>query len=274
MKPKPGQAPYVPQVGMKYPANPDEHLNLGPKLVDVTLDEQYPFLDKSPKFKLWSALIYLGIFTLVFPLLQIRFGLKIEGRSIVKKNRKMFKNGAMTVSNHMLRWDFLAVLKAVRWRRLWFPAWKENVSGPDRHVIRAAGGIPVPSEIHAIKYFNQAFDELHSRKKWFHAFPESSNWHYYQPIRPFKKGVFSMAYKYNLPLIPMAFSYREPTGLFKLYIKKNYPLITLRIGEPILPDLNLPRKEAVILLRQQCHTKIVELAGIKEGENPYPCEGD
>jgi 1-acyl-sn-glycerol-3-phosphate acyltransferase len=83
-----------------------------------------------------------------------------------------------------------------------------------------------------------------------------------------------MAYKYNLPLIPMAFSYREPTGLFKLYIKKGYPLITLRIGDPILPDISLPRKEAVTLLRQQCHKKIVELAGIKEGENPYPCEGD
>jgi 1-acyl-sn-glycerol-3-phosphate acyltransferase len=173
----------------------------------------------------------------------------------------------------MMRWDFLCVLKAVRYRRLYFPAWKENICGPDRNFIRAAGGIPVPAEIHAIKYFNQAFDELHGHKKWFHAFPESSNWHYYQPIRPFKKGVFTMAYKYNLPLIPMAFSYRPPTGLYKLYMK-GYPLISLRIGEPILPDQSLPRKEAVNILRQQCHKKIVELAGIPEGENPYPCEGD
>jgi 1-acyl-sn-glycerol-3-phosphate acyltransferase len=273
MKPKPNNGPYVPQVGIEYPATPDGHLDFGPKVVDVTLDEHYPYLDKSPGFRLWSTFIYLTIFTLCFILTKIRFGLRIEGRHILKKNRKLFKNGAMTVSNHMLRWDFLCVLKAVRYRRLWFPAWKENICGPDRHLIRAAGGIPVPSDIHAIKYFNQAFDELHRRKKWFHAFPESANWHYYQPIRPFKKGVFTMAYKYNLPCIPMAFSYRPPTGLYKLYMK-GYPLITLRIGEPILPDLSLSRKEATNLLREQCHKKIVELAGIREGENPYPCEGD
>jgi 1-acyl-sn-glycerol-3-phosphate acyltransferase len=260
-------------VGIEYPANPDDHLLQAPQVVEVTVDEHYPFLDKSLKFRLRSALVYLGIFTLCFILTRIRFGLRIEGRSILRKNRKHFKNGAMTVSNHMFRWDFLSVLQAVRYRRLWFPAWKENICGPDRHFIRAAGGIPVPSDIHTIKYFNQAFDELHRRKKWFHAFPESSNWHYYQPIRPFKKGVFSMAYKYNLPCIPMAFSYRPPTGIFKLYMK-GYPLITLRIGEPVLPDLSLPRKEATNLLRQQCHKKIVELAGIREGENPWPCEGD
>jgi 1-acyl-sn-glycerol-3-phosphate acyltransferase len=133
------------------------------------------------------------------------------------------------------------------------------------------GGVPVPTDIHTIKYFNAAFDELHARRKWFHVFPESSNWHYYQPIRPFKKGMFTMAYKYQLPVIPMAFSYREVTGLFRLF-KKNYPFITLRIGEPIMPDNTLSRKEAVSQLRAECHRRIVELAGITD--NIWPCEGD
>jgi 1-acyl-sn-glycerol-3-phosphate acyltransferase len=133
------------------------------------------------------------------------------------------------------------------------------------------GGIPVPTDIHVIKYFNRAFDELHEQKKWFHVFPEGSNWPYYQPIRPFKKGMFTMAYKYALPVIPLAFSYRPPRGLYRLF-KKNYPLITLRIGDPILPDLSLPRKEAVNLLREQCHKSIVDLAGIRD--NPWPNAGD
>ncbi|MFP3090154.1 1-acyl-sn-glycerol-3-phosphate acyltransferase [Treponema sp. TIM-1] len=267
----PDDVPYVPCLNLVYPARPDEHLILGPKEVEVILDEHYPFLDKSLGFRIRSALIYLGIFTLVFFLLPIRFGLKIEGRNILKKYRALFRNGALTVSNHMLRWDFLCILKAIRFRRLYFPAWKENISGPDRHLIRLVGGIPVPTDIHVIKYFNQAFDELHARKKWFHVFPESSNWPYYQPIRPFKKGMFTMAYKYQLPVIPMAFSYRPAWGLYRLF-KKNYPLITLRIGEPLLPDLTLPRKEAVNLLRNQCHKSIVELAGIRD--NPWPSEGD
>ncbi|MDR2797453.1 MAG: 1-acyl-sn-glycerol-3-phosphate acyltransferase [Treponema sp.] len=265
------EKPYIPEIDLVYPKDLDAHMILGPQEVEVCLDESYPFLDTSLGFRIRSTLLYLGIFTLVFIVSPIRFGLRIEGRDKLKKNRALFRNGALTVSNHVLRWDFLCILQAVRFRRLYFPAWKENIVGPDRNLIRWVGGIPVPTDIHGIKYFNDAFDELHRRRKWFHVFPEGSNWPYYQPIRPFKKGMFTMAYKYQIPVIPMAFSYRRPRGLYKLF-KKNYPLITLRIGEPILPDLQLPRKTAVNLLREQCHKRIVELAGIRD--NPYPCDGD
>ncbi|MDR3167278.1 MAG: 1-acyl-sn-glycerol-3-phosphate acyltransferase [Treponema sp.] len=271
MKPNPDNIPYVPDLGLVYPAVPDDHMLLNPKEVELVLDEHYPFLDKSLGFKIRSALIYLGIFTLVFFIAPIRFGLRIEGRDKLKKHRALLRKGALTVSNHILRWDFLCILQAVRFRRLYFPAWKENISGPDRNLIRLVGGIPVPTELHVIKYFNLAFDELHAKRKWFHVFPEGSNWPYYQPIRPFKKGMFTMAYKYGIPVIPMAFSYRPARGLFKIF-KKNLPLITLRVGEPILPDLSRSRKEAVNLLRKQCHTSILELAGIRD--NPWPCEGD
>jgi 1-acyl-sn-glycerol-3-phosphate acyltransferase len=268
MKPVP---PYVPDLGLVYPSVPDDHMILKPQEVDLVLDEHYPFLDKSAGFRIRSALIYLGIFTLVFVISPIRFGLRIEGRDKLKKFRALFRQGALTVSNHVMRWDFLCVLQAVRFRRLYFPAWRENISGPDRHLIRLVGGIPVPTDIHAIKYFYDAFDELHARKKWFHVFPEGSNWPYYQPIRPFKKGMFTLAYKYGLPVIPLAFSYRPARGLYRLF-KKRSPLVTLRIGDPILPDRALPRKEAVNRLREACHRSIVELAGIRD--NPWPCEGD
>jgi 1-acyl-sn-glycerol-3-phosphate acyltransferase len=196
----------------------------GKRINEPVVDENYPFLDKSLGFRFWSALLYLGIFVLVFTLPPIRFGLRIEGRKILKKHRKLLRNGAMTVSNHTLRWDLLMVLQAVRFRRLYFPAWKENLADPDRDLIR-----------------------------------------------PFKKGMFTAAYNYRLPVIPLAFSYREPWGLYRLF-KKGYPLITLRIGEPVLPDLSLSRREAVSLLRAQVHRRIVELAGLTT--NPFPCEGD
>ncbi|MDR2313671.1 MAG: 1-acyl-sn-glycerol-3-phosphate acyltransferase [Spirochaetaceae bacterium] len=270
MKPH-GDPPYVPELGFKYPDRLDDHMNERQGSNSLTLDEHYPFLDKSFSFRIKSALLYLGVFTLVFILSPLRFGLKIEGRRILKKNRPLFRNGALTVANHMLRWDFLMILQAVRFRRLYFPAWGNNLTGPDKNLIRLAGGIPVPESIHTMKYFNQAWDELYRRKKWFHVFPEGSNWPYFQPIRPFKKGMFSLAYKYNIPVIPMAFSYRPARGLYKIF-KKNYPLITLRIGEPILPDLSKSRRDATAVLREAVHRKIVELAGITD--NPYPCEGD
>jgi len=271
--------PYIPQLNFVYPAKLDAHMSERKIIHEVIVDENYPFLEKTFSFRFMRGLMHLGIFVLVFPLSLLRFGLKIEGRKILRKHRKLLRDGAMTVSNHVHRWDFLFVLQALRFRTMYFPAWKENLKGSDKDLIRLAGGIPVPEEIHTIKYFNQAFDEIRAKKKWIHAFPESSVFYYFQPIRPFKKGVFTMAHKYSLPVLPMAFSYRKPHFPFTLVNmfrsirgKQKLPMITLRIGEPLLIDKNLPRKEAVQKIRKECHEAIVSLAGIKD--NPYPAEGD
>ncbi|MDR1869404.1 MAG: 1-acyl-sn-glycerol-3-phosphate acyltransferase [Treponema sp.] len=271
--------PYVPQLGIVYPDKPDEHILALKQIREIKVDENYPFLDKSFKFRFMRGLMYLGIITIVFPLSPLIYGLKIEGRKILRKNKKLFKNGAMTTSNHVHRWDFLFVLQAVRFRLMFFPAWKEHLNGPDEGFVRLAGGIPIPEGISTIKCFNRAFDEIHEKKKWIHAFPESSRFDYFQPIRPFKKGVFTMAHRYSLPVIPMAFSYRKPgfplnvVNLFRsLAGKQKLPGITLRIGEPILLDASLGRKEAVIKLRKDCHEAVVRLAGISE--NKYMAEGD
>ena len=271
--------PYIPQLGYVYPSKPDEHM-VAPKFThEVIIDENYPFLDKSFKFWFMRRLMHLGIYVITFPLSYLRFGLKVEGRHILRKHKKLFKDGAMTVSNHVHRWDILFVLNAVRFRMMYFPAWKENLQGPDEGFIRLAGGIPVPNEISLIKQFNKAFDEIHEKKIWMHVYPESCRFDYFQPIRPFKKGVFTLAQRYNLPLIPIAFSYRKPSFPFTLVNfvrslrgKQKLPMITLRIGEPILMDQNLSRKEAILKLRKDCHEEVVRLAGIKE--NKYPAEGD
>ena len=271
--------PYVPNLGINYPAKPDDHMVVFRKTREVCVDENYPFLDRSFTFRFKRGLMHFAIFTLVFLMSPLRFGLKIEGRNILRKYGNYFKGGAMTVSNHMHRWDLLFVLQAIRYRMVYFPLWKEQLNGPDSGIIRLAGGIPVPDDIHTIKYFNRAFDRIHEKKKWIHAFPESSRFDYFQPIRPFKKGVFTLAYRYNLPVIPMAFSYRDPGSSFTLFNflrsltgRQKLPMITLRIGEPILPDTSLGRKEAAGKLRKECHEAVVHLAGIRD--NPYPVEGD
>ena len=275
----PAEKPYVPQLGFVYPEKPDDHMTNLRITHEVTVDENYPFLDKSFSFRFMRGLMHLGIFVLVFFLSPLRFGLKIEGRKILRKYRKLFKNGAMTASNHVHAWDFLFVLQAVRYRTMYFPAWKENLKGNQEDLIRLAGGIPIPEELRTIKYFNQAFDEIHAKKKWIHAFPESTRFDYFQPIRPFKKGVFTLAHRYNLPVIPMALSYRDPDSSFtfanllrSLAGKQKLPMITLRIGEPILFDTALNRKDAVQKMRKDCHEAIVRLAGISG--NQYPAEGD
>jgi len=272
-------APFIPDVGIEYPEQPDGHMVDVNPVRDVVVDENYPFIDKTFEFKIKNFLIYLGINSIVFLLCIIRYGLKIEGRKNLLKHRKLLKNGAMTICNHVQRWDFIFVALAVRIRRLFFPIWKEHLRGRDAGWIKHTGGIPIPESISTIKCFNRAFDEIHAKKIWMHAYPESTRFDYYVPIRPFKKGVFSMAHRYNLPIVPIAISYRKPhfpfTVINSLREKKGdkkLPLITIRVGEPILFDENLDRKEAVQKIRKECHEAVVRLAGITD--NPYPAEGD
>lgn len=257
---------YVPDLGILYPQEPNQHMLEFTKLRDINFDAGYPYVDKSFKARLQSFLIYLGIFTLVFFLHPFCFGLKIKGKKNLKGYKKAFRNGAMTISNHVYRWDFLAIVQALH-RRLWVPAKKENICGKDGFLIRSVGGIPIPFGASAMKAFNTALEELHKKKQWFHFFPESSSWPYYEPIRPFFKGAFSIAYNFDLPIIPMAFSYRKPKGLLKLFLKDK-PAITLNIGCPLFFDKSLAPRMSQRKMLEVCHAKIVDLAGIQQ--NMWP----
>ena len=272
------KAPYIPELDIKYPEQPDGHMVEAINLYDVKIDENYPYLDKTFIFKFKRFVIYFLIHTVVRFLSFIRYNLKIEGRKNLRKHKKLLKNGAMTICNHVQRWDFIFSAQAVR-HEMFFPVWKEHIKGRDEGWIRHAGGIPIPEGLSAMKAFNKAFDEIHAKKIWIHAYPESTRFDYFVPIRPFKKGVFTMAHKYNLPIVPLAISYRKPhfpfTLLNKSRVKKggyNIPLITIRIGEPLLFDETLDRKAAVQKMRKECHDAVVRLAGITD--NPYPAEGD
>ena len=256
---------YIPVNLNTYPAIPDTPL-LNPEIVhNFDFEHNYPFLDKSFKGRLLNFGIYAGIFFLVFPINLFKYGLKIKGRKNLRKNRKLFKNGAMTVANHVYRWDYLAILQAVKYRRMWFPTRALQIQSKDSNLIRGAGGIPIPKTTAALRRFYKAFDELHAKKKWIHLFPESCRWDYYEPIRPFKKGTFKMALMYNLPVIPMVFSYREPGKLRRL-LGKTDPLITLNIGEPILAekDSSKSRNEICLDMLKKAHHQMQQMAGIEK----------
>ena len=271
--------PYKPNLNYVYPSKTDQHM-IDLKIThNVIVDEKYPFLDKSFGFRFMRGLVYLAIYTACFFLSLLRFGLKIEGRKNLRKHRHLLKNGAVTVSNHIHLWDTIFVIQAIRYRPIFFPAWKELLNSSDEGFVRYTGGIPIPDGIHLLKYFNRAFDEIRAKKKWIHIYPEGSMFYFFQPIRPFKKGAFSLAWRYGLPVLPLACSYRKPcfpftlVNIFRSLIgNQKLPMVTIRIGEPIFLDKNLPRKEAIQKMRKECHEAVVRLAGIQD--NPYPAELD
>lgn len=260
---------FIPVDLSAFPDIPDQPM-LNPEIIhEVDIEHNYPFLDKTFKSRFINFCIYTAIYVLVFPVHVVRYGLKIKGRKNLRKNRKYLKKGAITVSNHVYRWDYLAVLQAVKYRRMYFPARAAQVMGSDASLIRGAGGIPVPSSIAGLRGFYGAFDELARKKIWFHVFPESCRWDYYEPVRPFKNGAFKMAIRYERPVIPMVFSYRKPTGIYKL-LKVKHPLITLTIGEPIIPAFakGKTKNEIAAEIRKNAHDQMVTMAGIEK--NMWP----
>ena len=241
------------------------------ELKDIKFDETYPYLDKSLKFKIWHFLIYLALWIAAFPMNRIRYGLRIEGREIIRQNRKLFVNGVMTVCNHVHRWDMICVLQTMRYRKAWIPMYAQPFRGKDGFLMKYIGGIVIPEDRSGLREFDKALNELHDRKQWIHIFPESCSWKFYSPLRPFKIGAFNMAYRYSLPVIPLIITFRPRTGWRKLF-SKDEPLVTIHVGDPIIPDLNTPRKEDAARMRDVAHKAMLDMAGIIY--NPWPSNID
>ena len=261
---------YVPQQETDFPEN-DPYKKLYPTqhLRELKFDENYTYLDKSLSFKIQQWFGYTFIVDFIIPLVnRTKFGLRIRGRKNLRKYRKELKGGAITICNHCYRWDAPIVINALHFKRMWIPVYGENLNGKDYWYIKHVGGIPVPDTMGGLKKFNEAFDELHERKQWFHVFPEESRWNFYKPLRPFRKGAFTMAYKYNMPIVPMCITYRERKGIYKLFGKADEPLLTITVGEPIFPDTKNHRKDEVDRLLHLSHSTLEQMAGITK--NTWP----
>ena len=264
---------YVPEPTADFPGD-NPFMRMTPirgKTKDIKFDDTYPYLDKSPKFKIWHSLIYLATWIAAFLVNRIRFGIKIEGRKKIRQNRKLFTNGLITVCNHVHRWDMICVLQAMRYHKAWIPMYAQAFNGKDEFLMKHIGGIAIPDTFSGLRKFDQAMDELHAKKQWIHVFPESCSWYHYAPLRPFTAGAFNMAYKYALPVLPLVISFRPRTGWRKIF-SQDGPLLTIHVGDPIVCDPNMPRKEEVARLRDLAHKNMLDMAGIVS--NPWPSNFD
>ena len=265
---------YIPQPAMDYPQENPFERTLFPKHVkDIVFDEHYPYLDDSWANKFITMLGYYVIVRVFLRLkLRLQMGLRIRGREVLKQHKQQLSHGAITIANHVYRLDCPCVLLAVNaLHTTRIPMFAPNFRTKDGFFLRMAGGVPIPDStinMSALKKFNEAFDEFNRRGWWFHIFPEACRWDMYKPLRPFQKGAFTMSYKYNKPLLPCVITYRERTGIFRLFGPKELPLLTITIGEPIIPDTTQPRKTEVERLREVAHTQMTQMAGITH--NPWP----
>lgn len=268
------QGTYIPDMGLVYDEQ-DPYVRMYKPVYDrvCKVDEHYPFVDDSFRSRFsrfWAYPVIL--YGAVGGLLRIHSGLRIHGRSIMRKYKKELAGGYISIANHMHPHDAEAVLIALKANRhTKIPMFQKNFETKNQPFLKWVGGIPIPPAeegLSAMKRFNEAFDEFHRRGYNFHIFPEMSKWPWYTPLRPFQKGAFTMAYKYGMPIVPCTITYRERKGIFLLLGKKEEPLIDVTIGEPIFPDKSKPRKEEVDCMRQAAHNEMLQMMHISQ--NPWP----
>lgn len=259
---------YRHNINYVYPERSDEHMITVKHLCDVNFDTEYPYLDKSFKYKALRSSYWLIVNAIVFPLLRLTHGLRIRGKENIKKNKSVLKKGAITVSNHVFYWDYLCILRTIRPHLAYFPAWQTNFEGPNRHLIRMSGGIPVPThDIHAMMKFNRAIEQVLLEGRCLHFFPEGSMWLYYPDVRPLKKAVFCYAVKHDKPIIPITLSFRPRKNITRLFTKK--PCVDVNVGEPIYADKSLGSREAMEKLRAEVYHTMQVMNGINPGDATY-----
>ena len=259
---------YKHNLDYNYPDKCDQHMIDVKHLRDVNLDENYPYLQKSFWFKCQRVLLHICQYTLLPIIMFFRHGLRIHGRKKLKAYKNLFEDGLITISNHVMMWDFIGIMVALRPHLGYFPAWKINLEGPNGPLIRMAGGIPIPVDNYrSMVKFKGAMEEVFAEKKWMHFFPEGSMWFYYPDIRPPKKAVFKYAVTYDRPILPITYSFRPRKGLWKLIGKS--PLADLHIGDPIYHDKSLPKLEAIKKMQQDAYHIMQVMSGINPGDPTY-----
>ena len=259
---------YRHQLKINYPERSDDHMITVKHKKDVKFDAYYEYVDKRFRFKFMRGIYLVLINSIVFPICRISHGLRIYGKENYKKHKSEFKNGAITVSNHVFYWDYLCVLRAVRPHLAYFPAWKTNFEGSMRGFIRLSGGIPIPTDsFRAMAKFNRSIEDLLRDGKWVHFFPEGSMWFFYPDIRPLKKAAFTYAIKFNKPIIPITMSFRPRRGITRLFSKT--PCVDLHIGEPLYPKSGLSPRDAADELHARAYHVMQTLNGIDAQDPNY-----
>ena len=251
-----------------FPKQTDKHYLVVKKNNGAVFDQNYPYVGHPGRWKRFWLRVLLRCF--VFPLANIRLGLKIRGRKILKENKELLRKGALSCANHVHLWDYIAVMKAISPFRSNLLAWAKNMRGENAGLIRMVGGIPIPEDSpHASAAFLKAVKGLLTDGGWLHIYPEGSMWEYYAPIRPFKNGISYFAVQCEKPILPMAFSYRRPNWLRRVIFRQT-ACFTLSIGEPLFADPALPKKERETDLLRRTHASVCRLAGIDPEKNLYP----
>jgi 1-acyl-sn-glycerol-3-phosphate acyltransferase len=197
-----------------------------------------PLVDTSRLFRLYSWITFHITLIFVRILDHFIYHIKIEGRKNLKGNFKAF-----LISNHTLFLDPAVLSHAIRPHRTYFTLLEETVLVPFLGTLtRLLGGIPVSKKMSALRKLEEDLPQAFKVFRFVHMFPEGECYRWNQEVRRFFTGVFRLALKFDLPIVPLVTVMHEQKlfgrNKIKLFGKTILipPRLTIMICEPVSMD--------------------------------------
>ena len=174
------------------------------------------------------------------------------------KNLKRFrqiKGGAIIVSNHVHTLDSVFNSIATFPKRPIITAQPENfdlkIAGFFVHLL---GARPTPRNPLETQIFFNKLSNYARKGRYIHMFPEGELIEKDTNIREFKRGAFKLAIQSSCAIIPIKIEFDKSKTLIW-----NRNRITLKVGQPIYPDLTINKKESLTKLQEQTTLQMKEL---------------
>ena len=206
-------------------------------------DRKYPYRQKG--FGKAAQAVIRGVLRVCGPvLLKVAYGCRVEGKEHLRALREK-KQGAICVSNHVALLDTLFVRQAIGHFHTYFTMapWN-NKRGLGGWFIRRGGMWAFSADLAAMRNLTNEMKARLGEGGIVHFYAEQAMWTNYQKPRPMKDGAFYYAVRYNVPVLPVFFT-------FKVNKKGCMRRLVIHVLPPIAPDNSLPRNERAGRLKAQ-----------------------
>ena len=207
-----------------------------------------------------------------------RFFLKMikKGQVLVEEpqgleNLEALKNGAVITCNHFAIPDNYIIFHCIRKylpRKYLYKVIREgnytNFPGFLGFILRNCNTLPLSSNRRTMVNFMSACNTLLTRGDTILIYPEQGMWWNYRKPRPFKIGGFKIAYRANVPVIPMFITMEDSDviGPDGCPLQRH----TLHIMPAVYPDGTLNEKLGAEKMRDEayaaCKAKYEEVYGV------------
>ena len=185
---------------------------------------------------------------------QIRRGLLVTEAVTGMEHLGALQNGAVLTCNHFAPYDnfiaFRAIESALPRKRLYKVVREGNYTsfpGLYGFLFRNCNTLPLCADARGAMALLKAAETLLKRGESILIYPEQAMWWNYRKPRPFKSGGFRMAFKANVPVVPLFITMRDgdTVGPDGFPVQRH----TVHILPPVYPNPSLSPKEGADALQ-------------------------